>query len=304
MRFLFALVALVFTQPALALDPCDAAAKAQYASVAGYYKTGLLFKIEKCGIAPSYLFGTFHSDDPKYNELLIRVAKAVGKPSAGYFEIPVDAETNAKAASAMALPQAVSLKAMVGELVFTQAAKALAPKGLAPEVLDHLTPWAVAVLLQMPPTLADGKVIDEKLQAFFLNSKKPIYGLESLDAHFGVFTNLPKEKQILLLRESVEDLTQNDASNIALDNAYAAGDLTTIDKLGDQAFAEIGDAQLRDYLEVKLLKERNTAMAAKLATLLPQGNLFIAVGALHLPDAGGLIQLLEAQGYFITPLQP
>lgn len=306
MRCLLYAVALSFLtcHAASAFDACAADAAAHYAPVENYYSRGLLFKIEKCGIPESYLFGTLHSDDAKYNALLNRLAPALMRTNRSYFEIVADAANESAAAAYMQLPQdgRASLRSLVGEPLFSAAAKEMSKKNFPPEVTDRLTPWAVAVLLQLPPSMADGKVIDDKLQRYFLAQKKPVSGLETLEDHFRVFTGMAQEKQVILLKEAVQDVAQSDASNRELDQAYSAQDLNAIDRLGDQAFAEVGDGELRGYLENKLLLERNMAMAETLEPLLPQGSLFIAVGAMHLPDEKGLIKLIEDQGYFITPV--
>jgi uncharacterized protein len=52
----------------------------------------------------------------------------------------------------------------------------------------------------------------------------------------------------------------------------------------------------------ELLDQRNHRMVTRLHTLLQQGKLFIAIGALHLPGENGVLHLLEQQGYKVTPV--
>ena len=44
-------------------------------------------------------------------------------------------------------------------------------------------------------------------------------------------------------------------------------------------------------------------MAERLEPLLNQGRLFVAVGALHLPGEGGVLNLLAQRGYRITAVE-
>ncbi|MDZ7847866.1 MAG: TraB/GumN family protein [Owenweeksia sp.] len=46
-----------------------------------------------------------------------------------------------------------------------------------------------------------------------------------------------------------------------------------------------------------LVDDRNLKWLEKLRPLLDDGNVFVAVGALHLPGENGLITLLRKEGY-------
>ena len=48
--------------------------------------------------------------------------------------------------------------------------------------------------------------------------------------------------------------------------------------------------------------DRNHVMAERAAPILTKGNVFIAVGALHLPGEEGVVALLQKQGFKITPV--
>jgi len=65
----------------------------------------------------------------------------------------------------------------------------------------------------------------------------------------------------------------------------------------DLARFEPADAAL---LDSRVLLDRNRRMAQRMARRLFEGNAFIAVGALHLPGDGGVLQLLQQQGYTVT----
>jgi len=49
-----------------------------------------------------------------------------------------------------------------------------------------------------------------------------------------------------------------------------------------------------------MIEQRNVIMADRMEPLLQQSRTFVAVGALHLPGAGGLLMLLEQRGYRVT----
>jgi uncharacterized protein YbaP (TraB family) len=52
--------------------------------------------------------------------------------------------------------------------------------------------------------------------------------------------------------------------------------------------------------EEAMVTSRNKVMATNAAPILAGGNVFIAVGALHLPGPEGLVELLRKAGYTVT----
>ena len=49
-----------------------------------------------------------------------------------------------------------------------------------------------------------------------------------------------------------------------------------------------------------MVTARNTVMVDNAEPILADGSAFIAVGALHLPGEGGLIELFRKHGYSVT----
>jgi uncharacterized protein YbaP (TraB family) len=56
------------------------------------------------------------------------------------------------------------------------------------------------------------------------------------------------------------------------------------------------------YIERELIEKRNITMHRRALDLLKDGNVFLAVGALHLPGDKGLVELLRQSGYKVTPV--
>jgi uncharacterized protein YbaP (TraB family) len=53
--------------------------------------------------------------------------------------------------------------------------------------------------------------------------------------------------------------------------------------------------------EQRIILDRNKVMAERAAPILAKGNVFMAVGALHLAGDQGLVTLLREQGFTVTP---
>jgi len=55
--------------------------------------------------------------------------------------------------------------------------------------------------------------------------------------------------------------------------------------------------------EQRIITDRNHVMADRSTNELAKGNVFMAVGALHLPGEGGLVELLRAKGFTLTRVE-
>jgi hypothetical protein len=81
--------------------------------------------------------------------------------------------------------------------------------------------------------------------------------------------------------------------------AYLKGDIAVLmEEANDiSGVSDVGTAQ---RLKTRLIDDRNRIMAARIAPLLRDGGVFVAIGAAHLPGEGGVLARLEARGYSIT----
>jgi uncharacterized protein YbaP (TraB family) len=63
-----------------------------------------------------------------------------------------------------------------------------------------------------------------------------------------------------------------------------------------------GSDEDSDYaaFEQRIILDRNKVMAERAAPILANGNVFMAVGALHLPGKDGVVELLRRQGFTVT----
>ena len=68
---------------------------------------------------------------------------------------------------------------------------------------------------------------------------------------------------------------------------------------------EKNDKDFKDMAEFerRLITDRNHHMADRGAPLLDEGNVFMAVGALHLIGDEGLVELLRQKGFTATPVE-
>ena len=293
---------LLFATPALAFDPCHPD-DVKYIKIAERYKTGLLFKISKCGAEPSYLLGTMHSDNPELTSLLRPAFAHLVYAKSASFEINFDNQTQKTVLAGMFYPTSgvETLQSAVGlELYnkFTQAMAVVHPETPA-ENYYNMKPWAAAVLLQEPPNTNDGIALDMRLENLAKSRGIPVYGLETAQEQLAVFETIPLDKQIEFLKDSVNQYQRINKDNKELDTLYMKQDLKGLQKLSDDSFNLITDQNFAHEMKINLVDKRNQKMVENMAPRIDAGNAFIALGALHLTSDVGVLRLLEDRGYFV-----
>ncbi len=270
-------------------------------AAAGEFDHGLLWKIDKPGLAPSYLFGTMHSEDPAVVRLPPAVKQAFDQADAVTLEVVLDPTSLLAMTGAFMLADGSRLQAHVGDSLYRASVKALAGYGMPELMVERMKPWAVAVTLMTPPTRT-GTVLDLSLYEQAVAAGKPVDGLETPLEQLAVFDDLSAREQRVLLENALAHLEEVPRELTRLKAAYLARDLARLVELSDASMASLSaaDARTARRFNEKLIVERNRRMAERMQTRLRPGRRFIAVGALHLPGEQGLLKLLSRRGYRVS----
>ncbi len=171
------------------------------------------------------------------------------------------------------------------------------------EQLEMMKPVAVGqtiALLQSQKAFPDfdpTQQLDTRIQAIAKAGGKATGGFETIEFQLKTLFDTPLSEQAKDLMESVrnDSIAIIDAKKLA--DAYVAGDLEQINKMLTE-----GDSALDQDAYNRLLLSRNADWVEKLKTILPKENVLIAVGCGHLTGEKGLIELLRAEGYTVTPV--
>ncbi len=270
------------------------------AQAAGPYDKGLLFRIEHAGQAPSHIFGTMHSDDTQVVTLPAPVRQAFDAAEAVVLEVELDAANALASMAALVLSDGRDLNSMIGAELYAQTIQAMAERGVPEVAIQRYKPWAVAIMLSMPPSNS-GQYLDSVLYQAALLQGKTVRGLETAEEQLAVFDTLTEQDQITLLREALENRQHLPKLFEELKAAYLQRDLDGLVKLSDD-YELAADSPLSRELDERLIDRRNHIMVERMRHLLAEGNAFIAVGALHLPGEKGILALLEARGFKIQPV--
>lgn len=258
---------------------------------------GLLWEIAAPGQPPGYLFGTIHSGAPAVLALPEPVQQRFDAVDSVVLEVLLDLDAMRYSSQLMLLAEGRLLSDITGKVLFEQTSRAIRSRGIPEAVLERMKPWAAAVTLSMPPPEA-GEVLDMKLYQQALQAGKQVYGLESIREQLAIFDDMPEQEQLLLLRDAVENFAEIEAIQGALIDAWLQRNLGALLAINDAAM-QTADRQQAVELQDRLIVRRNRLMAERLQPYLQEGNVFVAVGALHLPGEAGLLNLLQQRGYTV-----
>lgn len=275
-----------------------------YVPISDRLRPGLLFRLERCGEEPSYLFGTIHSDEADLLEGNPEVIDVLKSSRIALFELVQSEELQQEVVRYMLYPmqQRDGLSHALGLDLYEQALthmQRLQPD-MPPAFFNRYRPWAVAILLQYPPQSGDGIVLDARLQKLAQGNDIPAKGLETAGEQFSFFQGLPLDEQRMMVADAVSRTEEIRQTNKELFAAYRRKDLSSIADIGETSFAAIEDPEFAEKMEDFLIRRRNRTMMARMLPELRKGRAFVAVGALHLPGDDGLLTRLEEKGYFLT----
>jgi uncharacterized protein YbaP (TraB family) len=264
---------------------------------AGFDK-GLLWKIERGGAAPSYVFGTIHSEDARVLALPRPVRQAFDGARVYVMEAVLDDAATMAMSTRMMFDDGRNLKQVLPPALYARTTAALAGYGMPEFALQLMKPWAVAMSLSMPKP-ETGLFLDLLLMQKAQEQNKPVAGLETVDEQLRIFDQMSMPDQVTLLEETLRYLPELDGMFAQLHEAYLARDLGALARLNEEQTLQ-GDHELGEKLMAQLLDARNRRMAQRLDAYFKQGNAFVAVGAMHLPGRAGVLRLLAQRGYRVT----
>lgn len=273
---------------------------------------GLMWRIEKPGLEPSYLFGTIHSTDDSALEVARRAAKLIKNAKVVATELggPIDSIEKANIAAAM-LAKALDRDHDTFEGVIPPEdrdaiEKFLAGQGYPVPFAHHLKPWFLGVLTALPACEAKRETLDlPEVDQFLAQTAKDsgvnVVGLETPQEQLDAIATMRPEVAAALLTVAAREPGMNDDLYETMLRLYRESRPAEILPISD-AVGGLSEAErsAQDEFMRVLLVNRNALMAERAAPLIAAGGAFIAVGALHLTGKDGLIERFRADGYTVT----
>ncbi len=261
---------------------------------------GLLFRLEREGADPSYVFGTIHSEDPRVTRLPLAVQEAFEASRVLLAETVMDVENARRSMDLLRLPGGTELRSLIGPRLYARSVRALAERGLPEPAVRSYKPWAVVTLLSVPSPVT-GQFLDLVLYQMALAQGKPVLALETVEEQLAAFDDLGVAEQVALLEHTLEQREHLAAAHEELLEAYLREDLSALSRISSEIMGS-ADPALAHKIMQGLIDDRNRIMVRRMGPSLESGGAFVAVGALHLPGATGVLSLLEQEGYRVVPV--
>jgi uncharacterized protein YbaP (TraB family) len=273
---------------------------------------GLMWRIEKPNLAPSYLFGTIHSTDDSALEVarraaqLIKDAKVVATELGGPFDSVEKANMTAAMLAKALDPDHDSFEGVIPLDDRERIEKFLVGQGYPAAFAHHLKPWFLAILTALPMCEAAREAlnlpeVDQFLAQTAKDSDVKVIGLETAQEQLEAIATMRSEVAAALLTVAAREPGMNDDLYATMLRLYLESRPAEILPISD-AVGGLSEAErsAEDQFMRVLLVGRNAVMAERAAPFLASGGAFIAVGALHLTGKDGLIERFRADGYTVT----
>lgn len=274
----------------------------------------IFWKIERDGLEPSHLLGTAHVTDPRVTSLAPEIEKALLEANSLMLELSdigdPQRQTMAtiKLAKYMVLPPGQTVWDLIPDAEeYLVRDNPNLPPGAINGMFGY-QPWVIATAISRPlcetlRNLAGIRAFDAQLAVAAEDVDIPVFGLETMEEQVSLFANLPLDEQLDYLmavaRISASVPDQFETLVSLYKQRLVTAMIPLMLKLQPMKPEE---ARMMQFVERDLIIMRNHRMAERARQWLENGNIFIAVGALHLPGKEGVVELLRQAGYKLTPI--
>lgn len=259
--------------------------------------------VVKSGQSQIYLFGTLHALSPAAQGWRTPLYDEVyAKAQTLWFETDVEGSDPAAVASLISR-YGVDPQRGLSQKLTPAEVDALSRRADLKRI-DHLRPWAAALVLSMQPVISQGATIqsgaDVAMTRTARASDKQVRFFESMEDQARLFADLPEPAEVKYLTDVLDERAHPGPRGEPLEQAWLDGDLA---RLGP---ALVGKMKTENpALYQALLKRRNEAWSDAIVRELAIGHRIelVNVGALHLMGDDGLPALLKARGYTVERVQ-
>ncbi|QYX56153.1 TraB/GumN family protein [Roseovarius sp. SCSIO 43702] len=278
------------------------------------YPEGLLWHAVR-GNTRITLFGTYHFRHDRTDAHLAALAPFIDAADSVWLEVSNDdtralQKRMAEDPSLMFLTSGPTLIDLLGDEDWEKLATEFRARGIPPVIASRFKPIWAAMLLGVGPCEAqagvfEAKGIDELIGARAAANGNPSRSLEDAVAILGLLDSFPQEKQLDMLRLFFDfDVDPDDLSH-TMKARYLAGQTALLWEFSRKISLEHGGATAAEdfaTFETAFLDARNRDWASRMTRKDFSGDIFIAVGAAHLPGDTGVLNLLANEGFAITRL--
>ncbi len=259
----------------------------------------LLWEISGQGLTqPSYLYGTMHLTCP--NQLLIpaKLQEKLATTKQLYLELDLD-DPNLPIAMLQnsAQKDGSTLKTLLSPEDYAIASQYFQQNvGIPLDQVGSMKPIILVGLLYPSLLGCQPGSWETTLMQLARVRNTEVLGLETVQAQFAVFDQIPAKDQAAMVMEVVKNPANAKQGIQKLLTAYQAQDVSELYRMVAEATAT------EARFEQVLLTERNQRWIPKIEQAAKAKPTFFAVGAGHLGGKNGVIPLLRQAGYTVKPV--
>lgn len=277
----------------------------------------LLWKIEHPNIdSYSYLFGTIHMIAAEDYFLPRGLLTAIDQTDEIVFEIDMNAMSDMSQMmgmmSKLTMEGDTTLKMLLSEKDYAYVADFFREKGLPVFFLEKIKPMFLSAIAGMEGELPSGtngvsdlgaalgtdmKSYEMELNSIAQSAAKEVSGLETIDFQMSLFDRISYADQAEYL---VESIRQTEEGGLMEEGIFEMYKSQNINKMAESLSSD----ESMDGLEKALLSERNISWIPLIQEQMKRSPTLFAVGAGHLGGSKGVIHLLRAEGFTVTPFIP
>jgi len=258
----------------------------------------LLYKIEGNDIQPSYLYGTIHVLPQKDFNLKDKVKTAFDESAQIALELDMDDPQMMVNMMQNAMMEGdVTLDKLLDAEHYAELDSLMTKTiGVGVAAFNKMKPFMVSSQLLMGFVGEQPASFEITFVQMATTAGKEILGLESVKEQLDIFDKISYQDQA---DDIVEMLDDPDAMSDMFDKmvaTYKSENITAMYDMMDDYFK--GDTEAMDLM----LHTRNKNWIPRIAELTKEKSTFIGVGAGHLGGEQGVVALLKAAGYTVTPI--
>lgn len=262
-------------------------------------QNSLLYKISGKGLQqPSYLYGTIHLICPGDFYISPALKNAVSAASALYLEIDMDDPSMmGTLMEGMKLPDGQNLQQHFSAGDYARLSAYLKDSmQMDINQFRQMKPMVIQMMMmQRAVSCPTPTSYEQALVEMAAGQKKPVMGLEKVADQVAVFDAIPDSTESRMIMEYINDFAKQRTSFNNLVAAYKRQDVKALHDL-------LKDAPEFTGYENLLIYDRNRNWVPVIEKAMQASTILVACGAMHLGGEQGLLALLKAQGYEVTPV--
>ena len=260
----------------------------------------LYWALARDGEPAGYLLGTIHSEDPRVLDFPESFIEQLGSNRTFAMEMVPDLPTLQKLTEYMQYQDGTTLESRIGPQRFARLRAALDDYRVPADWVARMKVWAAMMTLSVPPPRS-GFFMDFSLSLWAAGAGLEVIGLDTLEQQVSFLEDMPLDQQLALLDQALEEHDRVAAVHAQLVDSSLTGDLRALVAQTEEQLDAL-DPATRSYFMEQGIDARNRRMLENLLPRFDAGPVFVAVGALHLPGASGLVAGLRAAGFELSPL--